>query len=156
MITTAGKGPGPSGLKTVAGICSKAPWGAVVGMDKPEVVLLQLPRNMQVSTSSMSLVSILLPSRPSRRLGVRGFQSLQEPLHHGCGRGRHDGVAHGGHTRHGQGHQIVRHPAWEAYLLSKASLKHALYAVTIGEKELPDAVLSHTACVAHGRLGCLW
>jgi len=56
MITTAGKGPGPSGLDTVAGICSEAPLGAVVGMDRPEVVPMQPPRNKQASTSNINLV----------------------------------------------------------------------------------------------------
>ena len=35
MITTAGKGPGPSGFDNVAGISSGAPLGVVVMMDTP-------------------------------------------------------------------------------------------------------------------------
>jgi hypothetical protein len=46
MITTVGKGPDPSGLSTVAGICSKAPLGVVVVMDRLEAVLAQLPRRL--------------------------------------------------------------------------------------------------------------
>ena len=46
MITTAGKGPDPSGLSTVAGICSETPLGVVVVMDRPEAVLVQPPRRL--------------------------------------------------------------------------------------------------------------
>ena len=60
IITTAGKGPGPSGLNNAAGIGSKAPLGAVVMMDT-EVVAIQPPRNKKESTSRICLVSIAVP-----------------------------------------------------------------------------------------------
>ena len=41
MMTTAGNGPGPSGLLTVAGISSRAPLGAVVMMERSETGLAQ-------------------------------------------------------------------------------------------------------------------
>jgi hypothetical protein len=59
MITTAGKGPGPSGLDKVAGIRSKVPLGAVVVIKRPEVVPMQPPRNRQDKTSAMSFVFIV-------------------------------------------------------------------------------------------------
>jgi hypothetical protein len=36
MITTAGKGPEPSGLDSSTGICSEVPLGVVVVIDEPE------------------------------------------------------------------------------------------------------------------------
>src|SRR5919108_5546308 len=64
MITTAGKGPGPSGFNSVAGICSKAPLGALVVMDI-EVAPMQPPRNKnkKQSTRGMTLFSTVLPAK---------------------------------------------------------------------------------------------
>ena len=38
MITTAGNGPGPSGLLIVTGISSRAPLGAVVTIERSETI----------------------------------------------------------------------------------------------------------------------
>jgi hypothetical protein len=73
MITTAGNGPDPSGLNSVAGICSKAPLGAVVVIDR-EVVATQPPRSKKESISSVSLVRIVLPAKGLARLSIRDAQ----------------------------------------------------------------------------------
>src|SRR5918992_4835193 len=58
IITTAGKGPGPSGFNSVAGICSDAPLALVVVMDNPELAAVQPPRNRTQSSNIPSLISI--------------------------------------------------------------------------------------------------
>jgi hypothetical protein len=60
MITTAGKGPRPSGLDTIAGICSEAPLGAIVVIDGPEVVAAQPAKSNKEGSNGISLLSIVL------------------------------------------------------------------------------------------------
>jgi hypothetical protein len=69
MITIAGNGPGPSGLNSVVGICSKAPLGAVVVMDR-ELVPTHPARSKKESTSDVSLVRAFLPAKRLTRLKI--------------------------------------------------------------------------------------
>jgi len=52
MITTAAKGPGPSGFVTLAGICSDPPVGDVVVIERPDVVPTQPPSATAQSQST--------------------------------------------------------------------------------------------------------
>src|SRR6266513_3105156 len=62
IITTAGKGPGPSGLNSINGICSNEPLDALVVIDV-EVAPTQPPRNEnRASASSIGPVIIVLPA----------------------------------------------------------------------------------------------
>jgi hypothetical protein len=57
MITTAGKGPTPSGFKSLNGISSDTPLALLI--DNPEVVALHPARKKRENISDMNLVGIV-------------------------------------------------------------------------------------------------
>src|SRR6266478_1091123 len=83
MIITAGKGPGPSGLNSVTGIRSTAPFGAVVVMDR-EVAPMQPPRNKDKESVSSVDVRIALPVKEIT--GKYSSQNITDSKNHNCPR----------------------------------------------------------------------
>jgi hypothetical protein len=83
MIITAGKGPGPSGLNSVTGIRSTAPFGAVVVMDR-EVAPMQPPRNKDKESVSSVDVRIALPVKEIT--GKYSSQNITDSKNHNCAR----------------------------------------------------------------------
>src|SRR5688572_3320589 len=58
-MTTAGNSPAPSGLKSLAGICSDSPVPLVVPIDKPAVVELHPASYDTKSTDNVTFTSIV-------------------------------------------------------------------------------------------------